>query len=197
MAPAAATQAARRWPVGSERCSPPWLSGPPHRADPAPWNAPQVACNYPVYQPKTVLSLSHDQTSSCCRAEPAETSPSSPRSVRRTPPFHRRQGRGFSVAEGYPLIRANPGVAKQVGVWTVGIPRVRQPQGLRLSRPGTVQELHHRLRGQKRSRAPVGEALPVRHEPQEGDANVHGYVSPHLDPGRTCRGRVQVPLRPG
>jgi len=86
------------------------------------WEGAQVGLTYPVYQPKTVLAL--PQTSFKllpCQAGQDE-SVFATFGTAYTPISNYGKTVGFSIAEGYPFIFANPGAAKQVGVWTVGIP---------------------------------------------------------------------------
>ncbi len=89
---------------------------------PNPWEGAQVGLTYPVYQPKTVLSLSQASFKllSCGTGE--DESVFATYGTAYSPVSNYGKTVGFSVAEGYPFICANPGTAKQVGVWAVGIP---------------------------------------------------------------------------
>jgi hypothetical protein len=90
--------------------------------NPNPWDGAQVGLTYPVYQPKTVLALplSSFKLLSCGAGQDESVFATFGNAY--TPPSNYGKLVGFSVAEGYPFICANPGTAKQVGVWTVGIP---------------------------------------------------------------------------
>ncbi len=91
--------------------------------NPNPWDGAQVGLTYPVYQPKTVLAqpLTSFKLLSCGAGQDESIFATFGKAY--TPPSNYGKVVGFSVAEGYPFICANPGVAKQVGVWTVGIPK--------------------------------------------------------------------------
>jgi hypothetical protein len=86
------------------------------------WEAAQVGLTYPVYQPKTVLSLPLSSFKMLPCGAGQDDSVFATYGKAYTPPANYGRLVGFSIAEGYPYICANPGVAKQVGVWTVGIP---------------------------------------------------------------------------
>ena len=91
--------------------------------NPNPWDGAQVGLTYPVYQPKTVLAqpMTSFKLLSCGAGQDESIFATFGKAY--TPPSNYGKVVGFSVAEGYPFICANPGVAKQVGVWTVGIPK--------------------------------------------------------------------------
>ena len=86
------------------------------------WQAAQVGLTYPVYQPKTVLSLplSNFKLVSCGTGQDEAVSAaygnafSTPANYGKVP--------GFSIAERYPYICSLPGAEKTVGTWTVGTP---------------------------------------------------------------------------
>ncbi|HTT90034.1 MAG TPA: hypothetical protein VMF65_10820 [Acidimicrobiales bacterium] len=89
---------------------------------PNPWEGAQVGLTYPVYQPKTVLGLplSSFKLISCGPGQ--DDSVFALYGKAYTPPSNYGKLTGFSIGEGYPYICANPGTAKSVGTWTVGIP---------------------------------------------------------------------------
>ncbi len=90
--------------------------------NPNPWDGAQVGLTYPVYQPKTLLSIpmSGFKLLPCSGGQDESIFATFGKAY--TPISNYGKVEGFSVAEGYPFICANPGTAKQVGVWTVGIP---------------------------------------------------------------------------
>ena len=90
--------------------------------NPNPWDGAQVGLTYPVYQPKTLLSvpMSSFKLLPCSGGQDESIFATFGKAY--TPISNYGKVKGFSVAEGYPFICANPGTAKQVGVWTVGIP---------------------------------------------------------------------------
>lgn len=90
--------------------------------NPNPWDGAQVGLTYPVYQPKTVLALPLTSFKLLPCGAGQDESIFATFGKAYTPPSNYGKVVGFSVAEGYPFICANPGTAKQVGVWTVGIP---------------------------------------------------------------------------
>jgi hypothetical protein len=89
---------------------------------PNPWEGAQVGLTYPVYQPNTVLGLplSSFKLLSCGTGQDASVFATYGKAY--NPASNYGKLVGFSVSEGYPYICANPGTAKQVGTWTVGIP---------------------------------------------------------------------------
>jgi hypothetical protein len=91
--------------------------------NPNPWDGAQVGLTYPVYQPKTVLDqpLTSFKLLSCGAGQDESIFATFGRAY--TPPSNYGKVVGFSVAEGYPFICANPGESKQVGVWNVGVPK--------------------------------------------------------------------------
>ncbi len=89
---------------------------------PNPWEGAQVGLNYPVYQPKTVLAIPQSSFKLLSCGTGQDESIFATFGTAYTPPSNYGKTVGFSLAEGYPFICANPGIAKQVGVWTVGIP---------------------------------------------------------------------------
>ena len=89
---------------------------------PNPWEGAQAGLTYPVYQPKTVLSLPQASFKLLSCGAGQDESVFATYGTAYTPASNYGKTVGFSVAEGYPFICANPGTAKQVGVWTVGIP---------------------------------------------------------------------------
>jgi len=90
--------------------------------NPDPWDGAQVGLTYPVYQPKTVLaqSLTSFKLLSCGSGQDDSIFATFGKAY--APPSNYGKVAGFSMAEGYPYICANPGTAKQVGVWSVGTP---------------------------------------------------------------------------
>jgi hypothetical protein len=90
--------------------------------NPNPWDGAQVGLTYPVYQPKTILALPLTSFKLLPCGAGQDESIFATYGKAYTPPSNYGKLVGFSVAEGYPYICANPGTAKQVGVWTVGIP---------------------------------------------------------------------------
>ena len=86
------------------------------------WEGAQVGLTYPVYQPKTVLGLplSSFKLLSCRVGQDESVSATFGKAY--TPISNLGKVAGFSIAEGYPTICNNPGTARQVGVWSVGIP---------------------------------------------------------------------------
>jgi hypothetical protein len=90
--------------------------------NPNPWDGAQVGLTYPVYQPKTVLALPLSSFKLLACGAGQDESIFATFGQAYTPPSNYGKTTGFSIAEGYPFICANPGTAKQVGVWTVGIP---------------------------------------------------------------------------
>ena len=89
---------------------------------PNPWEGAQVGLTYPVYQPKTLLALPQSSFKLLSCGSGQDESIFATFGTAYTPASNYGKTVGFSVAEGYPFICANPGTAKQVGVWTVGIP---------------------------------------------------------------------------
>jgi hypothetical protein len=89
---------------------------------PNPWEGAQVGLTYPVYQPKTVLGLARASFRLLSCGAGQDESIFATYGKAYSPPSNFGKTMGFSVAEGYPYICANPGTAKQVGVWKVGIP---------------------------------------------------------------------------
>jgi hypothetical protein len=89
---------------------------------PSPWEGAQVGLTYPVYQPKTVLSLplSDFKLLSCTPGQDESVSAIYGSGFRS--PVNAGKTTGFLVAEGYPQVCFIPGAAKGVGTWTVGIP---------------------------------------------------------------------------
>jgi hypothetical protein len=85
------------------------------------WEGAQVGLTYPIYQPKTVLGLplSNFKLFSCGVGQDDSVFAAYGKAY--TPPSNYGKLVGFSISEGYPYICANPGTAKQVGTWTVGI----------------------------------------------------------------------------
>jgi hypothetical protein len=86
------------------------------------WEGAQVGLTYPVYQPKTVLALPQSSFKLLSCGAGQDESVFATFGTAYNPMTNYGKTRGFSIAEGYPFICANPGSAKQVGVWTVGIP---------------------------------------------------------------------------
>jgi len=86
------------------------------------WEGAQVGLTYPVYQPKTVLALPQSSFKLLPCQPGQDESVFATFGSAYTPISNYGKTVGFSIAEGYPFICANPGAAKQVGVWTVGIP---------------------------------------------------------------------------
>jgi hypothetical protein len=89
---------------------------------PSPWEGAQVGLTYPVYQPKTVLALPRSSFKLLSCGAGQDESVSATYGSAYSPSSNYGKTVGFSVAEGYPDICANPGTAKQVGIWIVGIP---------------------------------------------------------------------------
>jgi hypothetical protein len=87
-----------------------------------PWEGAQVGLTYPLYQPKTVLALPQATFRLLSCGAGQDDSVFATYGTAYSPPSNYGKTVGFSVGEGYPYICANPGTAKQVGVWTVGIP---------------------------------------------------------------------------
>jgi hypothetical protein len=87
-----------------------------------PYENAQVGLTYPVYQPKTLLGLpmSSFKLLSCGAGQDDSVFATYGKAY--TPQSNYGKLPGFSFGEGYPFICANPGVAKDVGTWTVGIP---------------------------------------------------------------------------
>ena len=56
--------------------------------------------------------------------------------------------------------------------------------------------LHRGERGQEWLRPAVGAAVPVRHQPEKANSDVHRHLPPHPASGLAYRGWHQVPLRP-
>jgi len=90
--------------------------------NPNQWDGAQVGLTYPVYQPKTVLAIpmSSFRLLPCGAGQDESIFATFGKAY--SPSSNYGKVVGFSVAEGYPYICANPGTAKQVGVWKVGIP---------------------------------------------------------------------------
>ncbi|HXW80145.1 MAG TPA: hypothetical protein VEJ84_11645 [Acidimicrobiales bacterium] len=89
---------------------------------PNPWEGAQVGLSYPVYQPKTVLALPQSSFGLLSCGTGQDESVFATFGTAYTPISNYGKTAGFSMAEGYPFICSNPGTAKQVGIWTVGIP---------------------------------------------------------------------------
>jgi hypothetical protein len=89
---------------------------------PNPWEGAQVGLTYPVYQPKTVLALPRASFKliSCGAGQDESVFATYGTAYNSSSNYGKTVG--FSIAEGYPDICANPGTAKQVGIWIVGIP---------------------------------------------------------------------------
>ncbi len=87
-----------------------------------PWEGAQVGLTYPLYQPKTVLALPQASFKLLSCGAGQDDSVFATYGTAYSPPSNYGKTAGFSVGEGYPYICANPGTAKQVGVWTVGMP---------------------------------------------------------------------------
>ncbi len=87
------------------------------------WEGAQVGLSYPVYQPNTVLGLpmSSFKLLSCGSGQDESVFATYGKAY--TPVSNLGKMSGFSIAEGYPTICNNPGTARQVGVWNVGIPK--------------------------------------------------------------------------
>jgi hypothetical protein len=90
---------------------------------PNPWEGAQVGLTYPVYQPKTVLALPRSSFKLLSCGAGQDESVFATYGTAYNPSSNYGKTVGFSVAEGYPDICANPGTAKQVGIWIVGIPK--------------------------------------------------------------------------
>jgi hypothetical protein len=86
------------------------------------WEGAQVGLTYPVYQPNTVLALRQASFKLLSCGTGQDESVFATFGNAYTPISNYGKTTGFSIAEGYPFICANPGTAKQVGVWAVGIP---------------------------------------------------------------------------
>ncbi len=89
---------------------------------PNPYENAQVGLTYPVYQPKTLLGLPMSSFKLLTCGGGQDDSVFATYGKAYTPASNYGKLPGFSFAEGYPYICANPGVAKDVGTWTVGIP---------------------------------------------------------------------------
>jgi hypothetical protein len=87
------------------------------------WDGAQVGLSYPVYQPNTVLGLpmSSFKLLSCGGGQDESVFATYGKAY--TPVSNLGKMSGFSIAEGYPTVCNNPGTARQVGVWNVGIPK--------------------------------------------------------------------------
>jgi hypothetical protein len=90
---------------------------------PNPWEGAQVGLTYPVYQPKTVLGLPRASFKMLSCGAGQDESVFATYGTAYNPSSNYGKAVGFSLAEGYPDICTNPGTAKQVGVWIVGIPK--------------------------------------------------------------------------
>jgi hypothetical protein len=90
---------------------------------PNPWEGAQVGLTYPVYQPKTVLGLPRASFKLLSCGAGQDESVFATYGTAYNPASNYGKTVGFSIAEGYPEICANPGTAKQVGIWIVGIPK--------------------------------------------------------------------------
>lgn len=90
---------------------------------PNPWEGAQVGLTYPVYQPKTVLALPRSSFKLLSCGAGQDESVFATYGSAYNPSSNYGKTVGFSIAEGYPDICANPGTAKQVGIWIVGIPK--------------------------------------------------------------------------
>jgi hypothetical protein len=90
---------------------------------PNPYDDAQVGLTYPVYQPMTVLGLplTSFKLLPCAAGQDESVSATYGRAY--TPISNFGKLPGFSIAEGYPDICANPGLSWQVGIWNVGIPK--------------------------------------------------------------------------
>lgn len=86
------------------------------------WEGAQVGLTYPVYQPKTVLGLPQSSFKLLACGVGKDASVFATYGKAYTPISNYGKVVGFSIAEGYPSICANPGTAKPVGTWTVGVP---------------------------------------------------------------------------
>jgi len=90
--------------------------------NPNPWEGAQVGLTYPVYQPKTVLALPRASFKLLSCGVGQDKSVFATYGTAYNPSSNYGKTVGFSIAEGYPDICANPGTAKEVGIWIVGIP---------------------------------------------------------------------------
>ena len=90
---------------------------------PDPYDDAQVGLTYPVYQPMTVLGLPLTSFKLLPCAAGQDESVSATYGQAYTPISNFGKLPGFSIAEGYPDICANPGISWQVGIWNVGIPK--------------------------------------------------------------------------
>jgi hypothetical protein len=90
---------------------------------PNPYENAQVGLTYPVYQPMTVLGLPLTSFKLLPCAAGQDESVSATYGKAYTPISNFGKLPGFSIAEGYPDICANPGLSWQVGIWNVGIPK--------------------------------------------------------------------------
>ena len=90
---------------------------------PNPWEGAQVGLTYPVYQPKTVLALPRSSFKLLSCGAGQDESVYATYGTAYSPSSNYGKTVGFSIAEGYPDICANPGTAKQVGLWIVGVPK--------------------------------------------------------------------------
>jgi hypothetical protein len=90
--------------------------------NPNPWAGAQVGLTYPVYQPQTVLALPRSSFRLLSCGAGQDESVFATYGTAYSPISNYGKTVGFSMAEGYPYICANPGEAKQVGVWKVAIP---------------------------------------------------------------------------
>jgi hypothetical protein len=90
--------------------------------NPNPWAGAQVGLTYPVDQPQTVLALHRSSFRLLSCGSGQDESVFATFGTAYVPASNFGKTVGFSMAEGYPYICANPGEAKQVGVWKVGIP---------------------------------------------------------------------------
>ncbi|HXW78959.1 MAG TPA: hypothetical protein VEJ84_05645 [Acidimicrobiales bacterium] len=90
---------------------------------PNPWEGAQVGLTYPVYQPKTALALPRSSFKLLSCGAGQDESIFATYGTAYDPASNYGKTVGFSIAEGYPAICANPGTAKQVGIWIVGIPK--------------------------------------------------------------------------
>jgi hypothetical protein len=90
---------------------------------PNPYEDAQVGLTYPVYQPMTVLGLPLTSFKLLPCAAGQDESVSATYGKAYTPISNFGKLPGFSIAEGYPDICANPGLSWQVGIWNVGIPK--------------------------------------------------------------------------
>ena len=87
------------------------------------WEGAQVGLTYPVYQPMTLLGLPQSSFKLLSCGTGQDESVFATYGKAYTPDSNLGKMAGFSIAEGYPKVCNNPGTARQVGVWNVGIPK--------------------------------------------------------------------------